>query len=384
MKIECLAVTHEDNKINDNEMYTFGGKVAGICYMQEDYFENKFGNDELAEKRANFVANTGHHSVFDHSFITLRLSGVPKIVAMLLNSTEYYTTSEKSARYTIMQPESELEGSLYEKWTVKFKELIVRQYPQMEEKLVEKLAIENARYMLSVYTPTTMAWTVSFRQLAYVVKWLDTFESSSQPQRLKDSVKELSTLIKEITNCQNLIVENKGRDFEFFREDGEITNAEFFGDIYQTTYLSTYAQLAQAQRHRTLHYEIETGDFGYYVPELINHFGLKNEWLNDIKQLEEFVPQGKLIKVLEQGRAIKFFDKCKERLCGRAQLEIALQTALNLEKFIASKENLSTTSKEALFNVSTGSEALCKCQMKGIECKEPCMWGGKYGLNRLI
>ncbi len=384
MKIECLAVTHEDNNINDKEMYIFGGKVAGICYMQEDYFENKFGNDEQAEKRAKFVANTGHHSVFDHSFVTLRLSGVPKIVAMLLNSTEYYTTSEKSARYTFMQPESQLESTLYEKWTLRFKELIVKQYPQIDEKSVEKLAIENARYMLSVYTPTTMAWTVSFRQLAYTVKWLEHFALGNSPQKIKDSVKELSKLIKELTNCNSLIVENKGREFEFFRNDGELNNVEFIGDIYQTTYLSTYAQLAQAQRHRTLHYEIETGDFGYYVPQLISHFGLTDEWISDISSLEEFVPQGKLVKVLEQGRATKFFDKCKERLCGRAQLEIALQTAVILEKFIANKRNLSETSKQALYKVSTDSKVHCKCQMEGIECKEVCMWGGKYGLNRLI
>ncbi len=199
MKIQCLAVTHEDNNINDKEMYTFGGKVAGICYMQEDYFENKYDNDELAEKRAKFVANTGHHSVFDHSYITLKFSGIPKILAMLLNSTEYYTTSEKSARYTVMQPQSELETTMYEKWTAKFEELIIKKYPKMDDKLISKLAIENARYMLSVYTPTTMAWTVSFRQLAYVVRWLDRFARMTSDTRLKTSVEELSKLIKEKT-----------------------------------------------------------------------------------------------------------------------------------------------------------------------------------------
>ncbi len=384
MKIECLAVTQEDNKINDKEMYIFGGKVAGICYMQEDYFENKFENNELAEKRAKFVSSSGHHSVFDHSFITLKISSIPKILAMLLNSTEYYTTSEKSARYTFMKPKSQLECVMYEKWTVKFKDLIIKQYPTMDNKLIEKLAIENARYMLSVYTPTTMAWTVSFRQLAYIVKWLDKLSISTSDTRLKESAIELSNLIKDKTSCHTLIVDNKNREFEFLRNTGDINNQEFFKDLYQTTYLSSYAQIAQSQRHRTLHYEIETGDFGYYVPQIINYFGLNEEWLSDISQLEEVTPQGKLVKVLEQGRAVKFFDKCKERLCGRSQLEVALQTALTLEKFIANKHNLSNSSKEALFNVSPNCTVVTKCKMDSIECKEICMWGGKYGLNRLI
>ena len=41
---------------------------------------------------------------------------LPKIIAMLLNSLGMYATSEKSARYTIMKPETELEETLYNKW----------------------------------------------------------------------------------------------------------------------------------------------------------------------------------------------------------------------------------------------------------------------------
>ena len=47
-----------------------------------------------------------------------------KIIAMILNSTEFYTTSEKSARYTLMKPETEREAMLYEKWQKIFKEEI--------------------------------------------------------------------------------------------------------------------------------------------------------------------------------------------------------------------------------------------------------------------
>lgn len=384
MKIECLAVTHEDNVINDNELYNFGGKVAGICYMKDDYFETKFDNDETAKKRAGFVAKSGHHSVFEHGFVTLKLSGIPKILAMLLNSTEYYTTSEKSARYTFMKPETELENDLYVKWTEKFKELILKQYPDMDTKLVEKLSIENARYMLSVYTPTTMAWTVSYRQLAYIIKWIDLLVDETDDDILKKSALEFSELVKNLTNCNKLIVENKNRKFEFIKKQGEINNVEFFGDMYQTTYLATYAQVAQLQRHRTLHYEIEVGDYGYYVPKLIKEYSLETEWLDDIGCIEGIVPQGKLVKVLEQGRAIKFFDKAKERLCGRAQLEVALQTKETLNKFIDSRNNLSKSSSDSLNNIINDNKVITKCSMKNFECKEICRWGAKFGLDRLI
>ena len=105
-------------------------------------------------KRAEMTLNSGHHSVWEHATYTLVLEDVPKILAMLLNNEGLYNTSEKSARYTEMKTEG-LEKELYEKWISLFAKKIQEVYPTMSETETVKKAQENARYLISVFTPAT-------------------------------------------------------------------------------------------------------------------------------------------------------------------------------------------------------------------------------------
>ena len=62
------------------------------------------------------------------------------------------------------------EQQLYEKWIKIYQNEIQKEYPQMKEKQVLKLAQENARYLISIFTPaTSMEYTVSLRQLNYIL-----------------------------------------------------------------------------------------------------------------------------------------------------------------------------------------------------------------------
>lgn len=111
---------------------------------------------------AGITSKAGHHSVFEHSHMTILIDGIPKLLAMTLNSHNNYVTSEKSARYTVMKPNTELENELYNKWLNIFMDIIPIAYPSTKLD-IGKLAQENARYMLSVYTPTSMVYTVNYR-----------------------------------------------------------------------------------------------------------------------------------------------------------------------------------------------------------------------------
>ena len=118
---------------------------------------------------------SGHHSVFGHAHYNLIFEGIPKILAMILNNEKIYNTSEKSARYTKMEP-SEEEKVLYEKWIEKYKKVIKEEYPEFDDKKVKKLAQENARYLISIFTPATiMGYTVNFCQLNYIVHWFEDY-----------------------------------------------------------------------------------------------------------------------------------------------------------------------------------------------------------------
>ena len=65
------------------------------------------------------------------------------------------------------------EKRLYNKWFAIFCEAIRGIYPSIDDKVVAKLAQENARYFISVFTPaTTMEYTVDFRQGNYLIQFM--------------------------------------------------------------------------------------------------------------------------------------------------------------------------------------------------------------------
>ena len=98
-----------------NEAIVFSGKAAGICYMPDDYLSNGIQNDVTATKRAGGNTKSGHYSVFEHSHFSFVIE-TSKAMAMVLNSTKLYATSEKSGRYTSMNPETEIEKKYYEQF----------------------------------------------------------------------------------------------------------------------------------------------------------------------------------------------------------------------------------------------------------------------------
>ena len=116
MKIKVIGSTKIGYKMPKEEAINFSGKSAGICYMP-DSLETLFSEPiEKTEKRAKGTLASGHHSVFGHVTYNLSLEGIPKILAMILNNEKIYNTSEKSARYTKMEP-SDKEKALYSIFT---------------------------------------------------------------------------------------------------------------------------------------------------------------------------------------------------------------------------------------------------------------------------
>lgn len=400
IEAKIIAITNEvGQQEKDTNLYVFGGKMAGICYMQENYFDSKIHDAEGALNRANLVNGSGHHSVFDHTNITFQLSGIPKILAMVLNSTEQYTTSEKSARYTQMKPETQLEVEIYNKWVKKFEDRITELYSdRIDDKTRHKLAMENARYLTSVFTPTHMAWTTSYRQVEYIIEWLErladgcTGKQGDFNKKLAGGATELREALADCVQGLAVIKDNKDRDIEFMPfqvfdtyEDVQ----ESILDVYQITYKVSFSSLAQLQRHRTIHCEMyfkgETAqEYGVFIPPIIRDTEMAEEWVADFNQVAYCFPQGTLVRVVEQGRAIKFFDKCKERLCGRAQLETSLNCKEQLQKFIDNRDKLSQRTRQQLDKIVKDQEILTKGKMEGMKCSEGCTWGCAEAFTRLV
>lgn len=385
MELKILASTKVGHEMTREEALKFSGMAAGICYLPDTVETLLAEPEEKTVKRYTGNLTSMHHSVFGHAVFNLLLVDVPKILAMVLNNEKAYTTSEKSARYTKMKP-SGRERALYERWLGIFQAEIKRKFG-FDEKRGLKLAQENARYMISVFTPaTTMLYSVNFEQLNYLVGWMKKYQREHQEEGFKKKLGEVFAEFVDQVTRERLVVEKlnsskKGWSLSLFAER---ERDEEFGENYSINYLASFAELAQAQRHRTLSYEMSIlKNPSFYVPPLIRrNQWLVKEWNRDLASLAEFYPQGMLIKVNERGTLENFKKKCQERLCGTAQLEIANQTRTTLNQYLFELQN---SGKTALYEELLPYADKSRCQfLPGWQCDRPCAFGPKESIRRRI
>lgn len=403
VEISTIAVTQEiagESSRQMNEDLTFlSGKFAGTCYAAEGYETIKSQPREKAMKRAESTAVRGHHSVFQHSMVTMEIL-CPKIVAMLLNSIGVSNTSEKSARYTKMKPSTEEEARLYEKWHEILAAQIQETYGTFfSERETDKLAYENARYMLSVFCPTSMVYSLPFRNIFYVMDWTDQMKTKLEQTgggfnlRLAQELESLKQGLLNAVGGKENFHDNKNEYFRFMPVQAigewDDDNQEYYGDVYTAKFYASFAQVAQEQRHRTLRVKInfsgkEPGEFGYYIPEILQTEELRQEWLADIQSVGEVYPQGMLVSVTEQGLFEDFALKCKERMCGRAQLEIMRITEELVNRFLKNSENLSKANKNRLTSMTENGSPCARCGYNDFICTDGCKWGKNHALLRRI
>lgn len=375
-------VTWYSSALSKFKSLIHGAKSARICYTAKDWEGiSKEPKKKIAET-LDLTLHNGHQSVYEHATYNFYFKGIPKMLAMVLNNENVYVTSEKSARYTKMKLEGR-EKELYNKWLKKFQLKIGLTYDFIDKNTTKKLAQENARYLTSVFTPTKMEHTLSFRQLNYILHWFNDFVQNAEDNKfnmkLKRSMTEFNQQLEHLyvpeldpkVKHRKLSILAKRRDFK-----------ENFDETYSTNYKASFASLAQAHRHRTLKYTMQKPDAsnGFYVPRIIaNDVALTTEWLEDMVSVQENFPQGMLVEVNERGCYEDFISKAAERLCGRAQLETMVQTKVTMDKFVEAVKERNPGVYEEMLPYSKGT----KCTFPGFKCKEPCNFKTK-SLERLI
>ncbi len=388
MRIDILPnlFLKKDGTFDLEEALILSGKYAGICYDKEGFNHIDKEPIEKTMRRVEMTKNNGHHSVYGHISISFNMQNIPKILAMIINNEKEYNTSEKSLRYT---PLVKTEGSivtdkeieLYNKWIEIFSDRIKDKYgKQFNDSKIKKLAQENARYLVTVFMPTQMVYTTSLRQINYIASWFKDYIKNTNngfdskiALYMKDFVSELERL--NILD-EGLMRNEKHREISLFG-DNLSDRQIYFGEVYSTLYKGSFAQMAQAQRHRTVNYQIERlRDKEYYVPEIIDYSYLKDAWLKDIESVSEVVPQGEMVLIHEMGTYDNFIKKCKERLCSSAQLEIMRQTKETLEQY---RLNLIANHNSRLYKDICKYSYGAKCTFPDYECTEQC--GFKEGIN---
>ena len=369
------------------------GKIGGVCYNPEGFDKLYHEDPEKTQKRIDMTINNGHHSVYDHIFISFNMRNIPKILAMVLNNEKQYTTSEKSARYTKVASQSgasitKEEQELYNKWVDIFKIKIKEKYGyQFNDRKIEKLAQENARYLVTVFMPTTFIYTTSLRQINNLAAFMKDYIANANQNdkfqvRLADSMKEVLHELSRVNVLDSrLMTNNKERKFSLFGKDLANKN-EYFGDVYSTNYKASFAELAQAQRHRTLDYQMERlDDKEFFVPPIIEDDDLlSQEWLRDIKSVSGLAPQGEKVLVNESGKYDDFKLKLKERLCSAAQLEINNQTKETLTKYRDALVAANHPLKDDIEKYTHGA----RCTFPDFTCTEDCHFAEGKRLIRKI
>lgn len=385
---------NEDGTFNTKEVLNLSGKIAGVCYDKEGFNHLINEPQEKTDRRIFMTLNNGHHSVYDHTYINFNIQNIPKILAMVLNNEKQYTTSEKSARYTKITPGEDSvitkeEVDLYNKWLELFESKIAKEYGNVLSSLkIKKLAQENARYLVTVFMPTQMIYTTSLRQINYMASWIASYiEDNKNNLNYFESKlsKAMGEFLKELERLNVLVPElmsnEKHRKLSLFGSNLEQIS-ELFSNVYETTYMGSFASLAQAQRHRTLDYQMEMLDKKeYYVPPILeNDSYLKDEWLEDINKVGWVIPQGELILISEMGKYEDFILKCKERLCSAAQVEIMHQTRDTLARYKKYLEEHNNALASDIIKYSHGP----RCTFPDYECPSDCKLGPVKKLDRRV
>lgn len=380
LKINLVAST---NNINTKEQaLKFARDCARVCYSEKEFSKIL---KEKSGKTLEKILSDGHHSPFDHINFTLEFINLPKMGAIILNNERPNVTSEKSARYTRMKPNPE-QKKLYDKWISIFNNKISSKYPKLPTDKIEKLSQENARYLTSIFTPTHMLHTISFRQLNYLVHWFDNFISTYGYENkltsgISNFMKDFNNIIKKDLNLFESRLDPKLKNRHLRLIANKTSFKEHFDETYCTIYKASLAQLAQAHRHRTIGYEIlPINSNEFFVPPILENEQDIKEWKRDRSSIKDDVLQGDLFFIHEYGYYKNFLSKLTERACEHAQWEIMNQTLKTFNKYMGEIKESNLLLYEEFITYSRGP----KCTFPGIRCIEPGPFGFKLALTRIV
>ena len=435
MKLELEPNSNyvKNGKFDQYEALKSVGVKAAVCFKEA--VDNKpispqdIRNSESAAVLINRGLNTilsDHTTPSEHQIISLELTGIPKILCMILNNEHQYTADERSLRYTQVEPNeyiTELEVNLYNKWLNIFENLITEQMwnfyvkynknEKLAKKAIHKIAQENARYMVSVFMPTTITYTVPWIQLNKIISYVQNIINNPQNELEELLIPHLNEFINlciekniiitknslfEVANRNELVKEklykmhpeiqsyqdnydfiyknNKSVDLSLFayrnKFSGINNNNEYGYNISYNNYES-FACLAQEQRHRTIDCEMLIPKlFSSYVPLIIeNDKNLRDEWTRDMLLVHKFYPQGQLVKV-NRTMSIKNMLKfvAQERACDMAQLEI--ERVYTHDIIPDTYQGLLQNNYENLAEIVNPYVKRLRCGYPGYTCPTPC------------
>ena len=150
---------------------------------------------------------------------------------MILNNEHQYAADERSLRYTMVEPNeyiSSKEVELYNKWLDIFIKILTDEYLDFFKKFnqgktedsttkkatsaIKKIAQENARYMVSVFIPTTLTYTVPLAQINKISLYMEKLIASPLNEFEELIVPYLKEFIQGLRDLDVLITEHDAHE----------------------------------------------------------------------------------------------------------------------------------------------------------------------------
>ena len=413
----------KDKKKFDKKLALYDtGVKAAVCFKDGNITPEDIRATETEAKIIKRGINTilsDHTSPSEQPTVSLEITGIPKILCMILNNEHLYAADERSLRYTEVKESSYIskkEVELYNKWLSIFISILNTKYldfflkynkgstkeqtTKKASNAIKKLAQENARYMVSVFMPTTLTYTVPLAQINKICLYMDRiiadphneFEQLLIPylKEFIENLKDLDVLVTKhdvIKLCPDLAQEdsdtllyqnNKSIDLSLFAERNKFSGINLpneYGTTFSYNMEISLASLAQFHRHRTINYEMLTpdkDDMKFYIPLLLEDEPvLSKEWLEDILKVRSIYPQGTIVRVNANGPLKHLVNYVgKERACDRAFLETEdMFTNIMLPDIYA---GLISSGKTQLADTLKPYVGRLRCMYPDYNCPTPC------------
>lgn len=356
-----------------------------------------------------------HGTPNEHFEVSVEITGIPKLLCMILNNEHQYTTCERSLRYTKVLPSeyiTDLEVELYNKWYTIFVTIFELHYKDFfmksnngNEKQAKanmgKIAQENARGFVSVLTPTSIAYTAPWYQWQKIATFLQEMSNNPKTELEKLVTPYAKDLVKQLINLKIVVLtkdaiqiyppvkeklkdsrewlykNNKNIGLSLFTENDPFSGIDkpndFGASINYNSQLS-FSGVAQGQRHRTSDFSIKVPEFfECFVPEFIKGTGYEDEYLADMAKVSKIYPQSQLLDVNVNSslrNIIEFMGK--ERACDRAQQEIENWYVNQLIPAIVEGLSKRPEYEEEYKLLRTRYLKRCRCAYPNYHCPNPC------------
>lgn len=338
-----VHIDANDSKFTTEELQSFVGKIASICYTSKTYDEFLNEDPQKSIKRANSLLLSGHHSPYDQVFVKMYISSASKITLMAFNGGRFYATEEGSDRYRPMKL-SNTEQQDFDSLTQLYLDQINAITPnpcKYVQKRGEKIALENARYCM----PTDIQYkdifyTASLRELNYMYNWAKNFDPKEYPkvcQFMQPDLKDFTNFMEAKGLVMPGLEDHFNRGFAFFKKQPQRANE--FGYNYCMSYQCSIACAGQMERHRFLNcnYTLpdNTDDLQFYMPPmLLGNLKKQAEVESIYQKYKNRYPQGSLGTMVECGNISDFLRVLYERDCAMAQFEINTVVQNNLKTYV--------------------------------------------------